>query len=332
MAVLDATGAEKIDLIGHSAGGGLATTYLQTNNFSEKVNKYIHVGSFPIEEVPSIPVLNLYSEGDYIADGREIEDLENHCLIDEDHYQVVTSEESFEIMYSFLYEEPPSTTAIPNQDGELTLYGKATYFGDNTPMTGSEIEIFQVDDNGRPKTENAYARTVVGEHGVWGPLHLNANERAEIRVIQPSGMIIRHFYPAFQHSNRLIRLRGLPTEGFAANLLSQIPFEDESTVSLVTFSKSQSMVYGRDSLRIEGEEMVTSERAAAEDTIIAMFHFDNGVDQQQNEDPDIFGLFPYMAATDLFIPADESQTISVNFNGEALVVPRYGKGVILTLQ
>ena len=84
---------------------------------------------------------------------------------------------------------------------------------------------------------------------------------------------VRHFYAPFEHSSRSVRLRAIPDVGLAATILMAVPFEDESTVNMVTFFKQQSVFSGRDSFVIDGEELLTEDRAAADDTIIAMFHF-----------------------------------------------------------
>ena len=43
---------------------------------------------------------------------------------------------------------------------------------------------------------------------------------------------------------------------------------------MVTFSSQQTLIHDRDSLVLEGEELITQERATAEDSMIAIFHYD----------------------------------------------------------
>ena len=62
-AVLEETGAEQIDLIGHSAGAGLSLEYVNDLG-SEKVHKLAYVGYYAPEQFPSIPMLNLWSTAD----------------------------------------------------------------------------------------------------------------------------------------------------------------------------------------------------------------------------------------------------------------------------
>ena len=62
-AVLEETGAEQIDLIGHSAGAGLSLEYVNGLG-SEKVHKLAYVGYYAPEELPLIPMLNLWSTAD----------------------------------------------------------------------------------------------------------------------------------------------------------------------------------------------------------------------------------------------------------------------------
>ena len=50
---------------------------------------------------------------------------------------------------------------------------------------------------------------------------------------------------------------------------------------MVTFSSQQTLIHDRDSLVLEGEELITQERATAEDSMIAIFHYDAGLIQVQ---------------------------------------------------
>ena len=105
----------------------------------------------------------------------------------------------------------------------------------------------------------------------------------------------------------------------------------EQTVNMVSFFKQQSVYTGRDQFLLDGVELLTEERAPAEDTIIAMFHFDSGSDGLSEEDPVQFGSFPFMAGTDSVWEAKEEEAFSIQFNGEERVVPKWGNGVVLAI-
>ena len=67
-------------------------------------------------------------------------------------------------------------------------------------------------------------------------------------------------------------------------MLSSIPLEDTSSVRMVTFSSQQTLIYDRDSLVLEGEELIIQERATPEDSMIAIFHYDANSDMSSDGD------------------------------------------------
>ena len=51
-AILDSTECEQLILMGHSAGGGLSVSYLESAEQAAKVSHYVHIGSFGLETLP----------------------------------------------------------------------------------------------------------------------------------------------------------------------------------------------------------------------------------------------------------------------------------------
>ena len=91
----------------------------------------------------------------------------------------------------------------------------------------------------------------------------------------------------------MIRLRGVPEEGLAAQMLSSIPLEDTNSVRMVTFSSQQTLIHERDSLVLEGEELIMPERATPEDSMIAIFHYDANSDTNSDGELHSFRHFPF---------------------------------------
>ena len=170
----------------------------------------------------------------------------------------------------------------------------------------------------------------IGENGLWGPIEVDPNRYYEFRL-QPDGeQTIHHFYLPLAHENRFMRLRAKPIEGLAGQLLSGIPFENTGSLSVVTYSNANALIHERDSLVIEGEEIITEARGAKENTLVAMFHFDDQEDEQSGSDPNTFSFFPYfLGATDHYWASDEAPSLSIRLNGNQLNVPRYGEGILL---
>ena len=328
--VLSETGASQIDLIGHSAGAGVGVEYVNTIG-AGKVRKLVYVGYSPDAEPLEIPMLNLWSPEDKAVPGGSIDGVENYELSTGDHYQVATTEESFAAMYQFLYAEVPQTLQ-PQTASEAQIWGKAVYFGDNAVIKGSSVEAYRLDpSSGNRLSDEPMYLFETGENGLWGPLPTSNDELWELTLLENPDVPVRHYYAPFENSSNLVRLRGIPEEGLAATILAPIPFADESTVNMVSFSKQQGLIAGRDSLMIDGVEFVVADRADAEDTIIAMFHFDSGSDGESGPDPIQFTSFPFMAGTDSFWAADETQSIVCEFNQQERLIPKWGHGVVLAI-
>ena len=329
-AVLDETGADQVDLMGHSAGAGLTRAYIEELGVG-KVRKLAYVGFYPDTSAPDIPMLNLWSSADLAVPGGNVEGIENVQLTEEDHYQIATSVNSFSAIYEFLYDVAPATLDLLSEDTS-ELWGKAVYFGENEPVQGSTIEAHRLDPtSGQRLNEIPDYRFTTGEHGLWGPLPTSTIELWEITLLEDPSTPVRHFYAPFEHSSHSVRLRAIPDEGLAATILTAVPFEDQETVNMVTFFKQQSVFSGRDSFVIDGVELLTEERAAADDTIIAMFHFDSGSDGISGNDPVQFGSFPFMAGTDSVWVANAQDHFEVQFNGQNRLLPKWGNGVVLAI-
>ena len=329
-ALLTETGAEKVDLIGHSAGAGMTLEYVKGIG-SGKVRKLAYVGYYPEITPPDIPMLNLWSTGDLAVQGGEIGGVTNVQLSDEDHYQIATSVDSFAAIYEFFYDAEPETLEMQGEDS-TDLWGKAVYFGENGVVQGSTVEAYRLDSStGQRLNPDPDFRFTTGEYGLWGPLPTSATELWEISLLEDPQIPVRHFYAPFENPTHSVRLRGIPEDGLAATILAAVPFEDQETVNMVTFFKQQSVFAERDSLVIDGVEMITSERAPAADTVIAMFHFDSGSDGVAGTDPIQFGTFPFMAGTDSVWEANEQEHFTVQFNQQNRVLPKWGNGVVLAI-
>jgi triacylglycerol lipase len=126
--VLRVTGATQIDLMGHSAGGGIGYSYLEDATRAAKVRRYVHIGSgdedAPAGPTANVPTLNLYSANDRVVTGNDgIDGAENVDLVDDDHYEVATSADSFTAIWEFLTDSAPTTTDIAPQTEPIVIAG-----------------------------------------------------------------------------------------------------------------------------------------------------------------------------------------------------------------
>ena len=326
--VLAAEGVPQVDLMGHSAGGGLGASYLTTPARAAKVAHYVHVAGGVLDSAPAVPTLNVYSDGDTIVPGGDIPGTVAAHFIDEDHYAVATSEPTFRALWSFLRTGDPTTTSsvfVPGGGEVHRIAGRVMVLGDNTPDVGSTVQVFEADtDTGLRTAEAPVARFDIGAEGAWGPFEARAGQRYELRVDspRPGSRPVRYYHPAFTGDDALVYLRTLPTTGLAGALLRQIPFTESGSVVVVFFSQ-HALLAGRDTLRVDGENLATAEIASPADTTIALFLYDAASDGVPGGSVAAFGAFPFLAGLDRLLTADATASLAVSFNGTSLAVPRW---------
>ncbi len=331
-AVLARTGAAQVDLVGHSAGGGLSYTYLADPGHAAKVARYAHVASFVFEgpagpDDAPIPTLNLWSAADTaIEDAGEIDGATNIELPDTDHYALATSEASFEAIYTFLNEgtAPSTTDVVPAES--VALSGRALTFGENVPAAGATVQVWQVDsDTGMRLTEEPDARFEATEDGAWGPFDAVGGAHYEMRVEDvEEGTPVHYYFEPFVRSSPLVYLRTLPGPGSVAGLLIAILPLDHSGSTLVVYNMVSAVLTGRDSLTIDGLEVSTEALASAENTTIAMFFFDANRNEASDETTvAAFDNFPFLSGFDLYFAADPAESIEVVLNDSTLHTPRW---------
>ncbi|MCA9525025.1 MAG: alpha/beta fold hydrolase, partial [Myxococcales bacterium] len=321
-------GVAQVDLMGHSAGGGLGYTFLADADRASRVRRYVHVGSVANDAPagpPGVPVdmLNVWSEGDLIVDGADIPGAQNAQVPGLDHYAVATAPAAFVEVYRFLYDEDPAVVDAPPAL-PIRVSGKGLILADNTPEAGGLVEIWPVGADGQRQVADPVATFTVAEDGRFGPFRAEPDQHYEFRL-QPArdgAPPVRYYREPFTRSDPLFYLRTLPTAGLAGALLRQVPFDDAHTV-LVIFSASESVVAGEDSLTVDGEELAIPELAAAEATTIALFVYDLGTDGVPGGAIAAFAALPFLSAIDRPIPADPAQSLTIRLNDRTLAVPRW---------
>lgn len=325
-------GAEQVDLMGHSAGGGLGYQYLADPARAAKVRRYVHVGSGVTDgpagpaEAP-VPTLNLWSAGDLVVQGGDIPGAENVRLERPDHYAVATSAASFEAIYQFLYAAEPSATEVVVAD-PLVVGGRVVVLGENTPEEGATVEVWPVGAaDGVRQGDAPVATFTVGADGAWGPFTAEPGQRYEllVRSVREGVRPVRYYREPFLRAHPFVYLRTLPVPpGLAGNLLRQIPFDDAHVV-LVVFSASRAVIVGESSLTVDGEEMATEALAAPADTTIALFVYDVGGDGEPGGTVGVFDAFPFLAGIDRPL-ASTGASLEVRFDGRTLHTPRWPSG------
>jgi len=328
--VLDETGAAAIDLVGHSAGGGLGYDYLSDADRAAKVAHYAHLASNPNSQPAGanaeVPTINIWSDEDLTVAGADIAGATNVMLTGKDHYQVATDVTTFEELFKFFNDgTAPETTQILEEE-TITLNGKALLLGENTPMIGASVSIYTLDAaTGFRQNDEPDATFIADENGHWGPFEAAGDMHYEFFLESATAgeRPIHYYRETFTRSNPVVYLRGFPAPGSLAGiLLGGIPKDDMQT-ALSIFASSQAVIADRDILKANDFELSTSQYAPPSKTAIAFFLYDDGDYSTSGDIHTTFATFnvPFLTGMDVYLPTEVRETIALTFNGRSLNIP-----------
>ncbi|MBK9150183.1 MAG: alpha/beta fold hydrolase [Saprospiraceae bacterium] len=332
--------AEKVHLIGHSAGGGLAYSYMSNADRARKVAAYVHIGSSAQSTLPgpdkNIPVLNIYSKADKIVNGADIPGAQNAVFENLDHYEVATDVSTFESIYSFLNEGKKPARLQAVKTTSPTIAGRVVTLGENKPEKDVTVRIFRANPADGTPAGAALATLQPDEEGYFRNVRLSSSEPYIFEVTAPRQdfRTLYYYRQPFDSSNPLVYLRTFPPAGSIAGLLlANLPKDDRQSVVAV-FSAPKAVIHGRDNLTVNGTELSTAQLCAPQNSVIAMFVYDNGDQSSSGAGHPAFALFPFLRGADVFLPAAGSQSTEILLNGKKLKVKNYksaSEGVIIAV-
>lgn len=324
--VLARTGATQVNLVGHSAGGGLGYDYLSDATRAAKVAHYVHIGSNP-QDGPAgpngeVPTLNIWSPYDAVVAGADIPGATNLQLQAKDHYEVATSEQTFSAMYAFFRDAAPLAPVITS-DGIRAVGGKVLTLGENQPLVNATVRVFTVDGaSGFRTAEEPVVTYTTNEYGQWGCFNAETGQHYEFEVTpaEASGRKLHYYREPFLTSDNVVYLRAMPpSSSLAGLLLASLPKNDVQAV-VIAFASSHAVITGRDLLTVDGLELSTPQFASEENTSIAFFLYDNGNGQTDGNAVGLFANFPFLSGVDMFFPTAEPETITLTMNGRTINV------------
>jgi hypothetical protein len=333
--VLQKTHAQKINLVGHSAGGGLCYGYLKDSTRAAKVAHYAHIGSSRISKPAgfngNVPTMNVYSEDDKVLAGVSVEGAVNIKETGKDHLQVAAAPETFAALYEFFNEgkKPATTSILPARSATIVMAGRAVTLGENKPLSNDTLYVYEYNPSlGKRLNPSKPRMLVTNAQGYWPAFEVAKQSFLEFELHPKDGRIISYYIEPSLRNNYHVYLRGLPNSGMAAQLLQSIPSRtDQATVAV--FSANQAIVSGRDSVMIDDISLSTPSLAAASKTIIASFLFDDGDGKSSGQPIKSIGLGVFLNAVDISIPADPNKTCRIYYNGRTIALPcRAGKEAV----
>src|SRR3954449_13208325 len=204
-ALRKATGKAKVDVIAHSLGTSVMYDYMTNGSSAEErrasIGRYVNVDGQASN--PGVPTLALWAgRGD---PGRSMEGATNVTIPNQTHVQTCTSKESFVEYFKFLTGSPPAHDIVA-QKGTIELAGRILNFPQNNGLSGAEVQLWEVDANGKRVADKPVASKTTDDTGDFGPFKAVAGRRYEFALVR-SGFPTPHlYYEPFVRSDYAIRL------------------------------------------------------------------------------------------------------------------------------
>jgi pimeloyl-ACP methyl ester carboxylesterase len=296
------TGADQVDLLGHSLGTSVSYQYLTSSpERAARVAHYVNIDGFPAAAPPAgIPTLAVWGEGNEDADFGGATNLH---LSDQSHVQVATSAETFDATYRFLNDRAPRTTGIVMQHF-VKISGKAVLFPSNAGVEDATVEVWEVDGRtGVRRGHRPKARFTPEPDGSFGPFWASSRRHYELTVSREGQT--HHFYQGrFPRTDHLVRLLtqepGTGLDGLR---------EKSDTTSTFTLLRYKEFWGDQgdssDVLEIDGQNILTPTIAPRAKRLIALFAFDAGLDGVTDLSGPIpaFAGLPFISGADRYLPA-----------------------------
>jgi pimeloyl-ACP methyl ester carboxylesterase len=318
------THAGKVDLAGHSLGTSLMQQYLNsTPARAGAVAHYVNLDGAPATAPPGgVSTLAIWGSG---STARQITGAQNVYLSDQTHVQVVTSPETFRLMYRFFTGHEPKTTAVlPARGRRIVLAGRAMDFPQNTGVPNAFVQIWRVNGaTGARLCHHPDATFTLAPDGSWGPFLGRRGVHYEFTIVRP-GVGSHHFYDEpFVRSDLWIRLLTSPPDAGIGSLVER--GTHHAAITIIRYKEWWGdQGADNDRLAINGQNIVNAANSPRTKLVNAYLVFDAGSDGVSHIATPIPALaaLPFLTGVDLFMPATTppDHTISV------AATPRLGGG------
>ncbi|MGO8987698.1 MAG: alpha/beta fold hydrolase [bacterium] len=288
-AIVQQTGADKVELLGHSQGTAVSMAYLSDPARAAKVAHYVNldggIAASPPGGVPTLAIwggfglcVPLYGQAVCTITGAD-----NEICPKCPHNETCTSPVSFAYMYKFFTgHDPVSTDVLPEPGRHINLAGRAVLYPQNVGVAGATVEIYELNgETGARNHKNPEAIYSIDDTGNFGPFKAEAGEHYELNIARPGEN--HHFYiePRIR-SDYFVRLNTSPIGQGLGDLMTKNP---DQTNLIITKNREwlgdQSDGFD-DVLAINGINIVNAINAPQPHMLVAYFVYDLGSDQITN--------------------------------------------------
>ena len=319
--LLERTGADKVDLLGHSLGTFVSQSYLNSSpERAAHVAHYVNIDGGTAAALPGgVPTLAVWGEG---SQTRQIVGATNFYSPDQSHVQVATAAETFGQFYKFFTGHRPRTTdVVPERPDRVRISGEANLFPSNQGAEGAKLDIWEVNAHtGARVGRHPKATFTIGADGAWGPFRANGNKRYEFALSFGSVSTHHFYYQRFLRSDHLVRLL-TSTPGTGIDLLRE-KSDRHTSLTIVRYKEwwgDQAEL--NDTLKIDDLSLLNAANAPRTKRVNAIFAFDagsNGVTDLTAPLPTLFAL-PFITGMDVYIPAatPPNDVVSVRMTARA---------------
>jgi pimeloyl-ACP methyl ester carboxylesterase len=321
--LLALTGADQVNLLGHSQGTGFVQGYLSSSaDRADRVAQYVNLDGGSGGTVPaSVETLAIWGEGD---PARQIPGATNVQFADQAHTEVVNSPETFAAIYEFFTgQEPELVHVVREPADEIEVSGRAVLFPQNAGATDATLSIFAVDgQTGRRLGDTPEATYEMSGDGSWGPFAADGDTYYEFALDRPDSGTHHVFMQRFVRDDHWVR--ALTSEpGGLADSFWELSDDNQNIAILRNKEWWGDQGADGDALEVAGADIMTAALSPRVNRTIGIFVHDQGLDGQSDLGAPVSptGL-PFLTGVDLFIPADDPPTGTV----AVTATPRLGDG------